>query len=615
MLQYIPKEGTTMPNNYIESVRYTIYEKSLEQFNFITATDKEKEEHKKNFPIYYSDHELLKDFDWVYEHAECLFENGYYYVRLHGVDAYYTLFIAITKKYDLESDYQKFINYPSKEKDSFMEKWYYFAMQVVNFFFKDDYVIYDLLKKDGFLEYFMRYKELYTPDMFKYLPKEVFVKVFDSTRLIEHFLNHLNELTPDIIPHIAREQILLDSKFIKTVVRTHHLFDSYRLLRSISKHFSIEPYIEEHKKFCDREVQEIKDGIFTFLKEEYDLAPDFITSEYYNRDDLKKQITNRIKDIYGIPSIPKKLFFECLSKYYLIGFFISRHYETDPYNLLIDIETLYAFAIRHSHDLKGRYIYEFLLHSEEYDLMTLLEFYEKAKSCPLKDMLYDDWMQEKERMINDINSSLLDLSTLPIKENETGLSYYEIDNFDDCILVTNTNVDIHSKKEIAKLVIDVKNGHRPLEWISYHDNLHQGIYRDEEDYGQTSIKFIMGPLDPKRVGIVNHQDAYSLGITEIENDGQSSFKRRLYTAKELLKNTKSYNEITYLVDGTPFLPVGLLVEEKITDIEVNVARELGIPIYFRRHRIGDIKSYYLAHKDDTPLYQHYVYEEDRRMLF
>lgn len=72
--------------------------------------------------------------------------------------------------------------------------------------------------------------------------------------------------------------------------------------------------------------------------------------------------------------------------------FISRNYETDPYNVLIDIETLDEFANQNNRYLRGYNIYDFLVNYESKSVFKIIEFYLKNKDLLLREMLYYDWL-------------------------------------------------------------------------------------------------------------------------------------------------------------------------------------------------------------------------------
>lgn len=98
-----------------------------------------------------------------------------------------------------------------------------------------------------------------------------------------------------------------------------------------------------------------------------------------------------------------------------------------------------------------------------------------------------------------------------------------------------------------------------------------------------TIKFIYGTLDPMRVGIVNHEDAYSQGLMKVEYNNRC-YKRRLYTLEEFMMLTNNYNEIVYSTNNQLTLPIGILCEESPTGEEIRVAEELGISIFYRTRK-------------------------------
>jgi len=68
--------------------------------------------------------------------------------------------------------------------------------------------------------------------------------------------------------------------------------------------------------------------------------------DLYSFNSMEKQVVERIFKIRGVDFLPKKNVYVELSKYMIVGMYMSRNFQTDPYNLLIDIETLYEFAVK-----------------------------------------------------------------------------------------------------------------------------------------------------------------------------------------------------------------------------------------------------------------------------
>lgn len=575
---------------------YEIIEvKSKEICDYGKLTIAKRDEFNENYPLFTSGHPLLRDFDWVHDNVEFLFTHSLMYRKIQGPRECYMLFKALTSKYDLEDDYNHLLCSQSGEEIRRIKyKWADFAYYLVAFFFDIQGENLDYLyQKEDFVSYFLRYSEIYSEAIIQlhYIGNLKILnyehngfKLFDDP----HKLIRLIDNNPEIEIDPA---MLLNDRFIKAIAHIANPIEFCDQLCAISQTRSVgvQPFLEEHKKFCDQIISKIEDGIIPTLNETD--VEDSKKSVHSMYEMYKDEILEKIREKFIDEDISKKTMLQELTKYAVMGLWISRNFETDPHNLFIDIKTLYEFAIAHDRDLKGIYYYEFLMNFEDADLDTILEFYEKTKDIPLKSILYDDWMQEKIQMVDEINSSLWSLSDLEAQTDEKGeLSHYDITDLRGKILVSNTCIDVNDREKVDELIKNVNDGKLGVIWISLQDAEHQVVYRDEEPNGQISIKFIFGTLDHNKVGIVNHEDAYSIGITEVDRHNLSHYKRRLYTVDELMSETWHYNEISYMASPEPFMPIGLLAEERITDGERYVAKKLGIPIYFRQNVINKVTS-------------------------
>lgn len=63
------------------------------------------------------------------------------------------------------------------------------------------------------------------------------------------------------------------------------------------------------------------------------------------------------------------------------------------------------------------------------------------------------------------------------------------------------------------------------------------------------------------------------------------------------------------IGGEPFIPIGVICEDEITDEEKYAADSLGIPILYR-----DYKEIELDYQNDEKLEKHYTYTMDKRMF-
>lgn len=584
-----------MKNTYDELLEFDVYRaiefKAEEQMPYSFKTIEDLQEYNKNNPARTPHHPLLLDYNWVYENAEFLISNNILeYQQYQGVEEYYVLFKAITNKYSIEEDYNNYICGNLKDNYHFKYKWNRFAFMMVEFFsYSFDERLEQLMERNDFISYFLKYPELYNVESLELFGYIGIQKLFNMNILVSYYINNFQELKklmsrqPKIrIPF----SILEDQTFIKQVSRNSNVEEFYCDLNMLSSDSSTYSYLEEHKKYCDEQIQLVEDGILPCLQDEYKEASSIILKMNKQRyfSSLKSQVAYRIFEKNGLPQMPKKFFYQELSKYMIIGFLISRNYETSPYNLMIDIETLYGFAKENNRNLKGMDIYEMLLNFEGMNVFQILEFYKKVKKLPLMDMLYDDWQSQKEIFIEEINSNLLDIDTLEIQTTENGISYYDITEREEAIIVHSTSVSTSDdERQIESLIKDIKEGNTYCLCLSIQDKNNQLFFSDIEMPDIKTIKFLFPKLESNRVGIINHEDAYSQGLNEVESSN-SYYKRRLYTFKEFMEKTNQYNEIVYAVNKKTYLPIGIICEETIDESEVKVSEALNIPIFFRKNK-------------------------------
>ena len=539
----------------------------------------------RNKPSNVENNELLLDYDYVYQHAEDILVNcKINYQRNQGMEAYYTLFKVIRDKYSMEDDYNSYLYGKSSE---ILRKWKLFASKFVEFFaYAFDERLVELLNKADFTSYFFRYPEVYNEEILEGFGYMGIHKLF---KLSENFCS--SYLDSSLIPLIRQhpklkipQSILTNETLVKNITRTCSISYFYFNMIFITENCSDYYYMQEHKRYCDKQIRAIKDGILPWLEKDYMISENKITADKQRiYCYLTSQVVKRIFQRNDNQLLDKKYFYQELSKYIIVGMFMSRNFETDPYNLLIDIETLYNFAIKNNINLKGSYIYEFLLSFEDKSVFEIIKFYESQKEKPLMDMLYDDWQSQKESFVRELNSNMFNYTQIEPSIAETGILYYDITDIINPILVHNTSVPIDDYKGIENLIKRVQTGYIETISLSVHDGLHQKFYEKEENRNKKTIKFMYGKLEPRRVGTIYHTDAYSQGKNKIEWE-HKQYIRTLYTLKDFLKQTINYNEIVYVVEGTPFMPIGIICEDEITEVEVKVAKEMGIKLFLRQKR-------------------------------
>ena len=54
----------------------------------------------------------------------------------------------------------------------------------------------------------------------------------------------------------------------------------------------------------------------------------------------------------------------------------------------------------------------------------------------------------------------------------------------------------------------------------------------------------------------------------------------IYTLEDLMAETNDFNELVYAINGTPFYPIGILVNE-ITPLIADASNILELPIFYR----------------------------------
>lgn len=576
-----------MERSYEELLKYKVYEaiklKGEKKDRYIPTSPKELHEYLENDPMRKPNNPLLLDYDWVYEHAEELFcENMFNYQQFQGVEAYYTLFKALTAKYPIDEDYY---NHMANE-NYFSYKWGFFAIKFVEFFaYSFDERLEQLLEKEDFINYFLNHPLIYTHKIMEGFGSTGMKKLLEYNQISSYYTKNYKDLIQLIRNHPMIKiplSVMMDKNIIKNIARTPAIEELYFNLHFILEQCSGEPYIEEHKKYCDEQVSNTKNGILPCLQTEYQKADDEILKETALKYPfMRKQVIERIFKNTGLDTLPKKYLYQELSKYMITGMFISRNYETDPYNLLIDIETLHKFAQENNRILQGQDICDFLVSFESKNVFETIQFYQKNKSLPLMEILYDDWQNQKYTFIEEINSKSMKIDQLEIHTNENGITYYDITDLDSPILVNNTSVLIYNQDKIDKMIEQIKKGAISTISLSLQDKKHQVFYNEEET--KPTIKFAFSHLMPNKVGIIYHQDAYSTGANSVESDNYR-YTRKLYTVKSFMESTISFNEIAYVVNNEPFLPIGIICENEITQEEIKVAEELNIPILFRKSK-------------------------------
>ena len=527
---------------------------------------------------------LLIDEQWLYNNIEYIFVYGkYFYQRYQTIQQYYYFFKVLTQKYNIDEDYNKYLTNKIVAFD-LEYKWQKFASHLVEFLSSANQqlrILDNLFNKKDFLDYFLKHSQIFPPQVLEIFEDIGISKFLTYDNYSSYYLENTNQFIEllKMHPNIKVPSNLFFDKRLKKIAYDINVENFYYNMNFIWQKNSGMMIIEEHKKFCDYELTHIQNKMLPSLIKSYNQSNNYITIDdfNYNNNFLNNKIIPKIFKTENLKQIPKLQFYQHLSKYIALSLLISYCFETSPCDLFDDIKTLSEFALHNNRKLKGCFIYEFLINAECLNIDEIVSFYQKIKNLDLKGIFYDDWNIQKENLIKQINKNIIKLNDLSFTVNEYGITCYDITNLDSVILVHETNVNIYNQNDLNKLIGKIKNGDTEYICLSLQDPNHQKFYKDGN---KDTLKLVYGVLDPKRVGIINHEDAYSYKINEVVWQNVK-YKSRLYTLESLMEATEYYNEITYLIDRNPIMPIGILCENNPTIPEIAFAKRLDANIYYR----------------------------------
>lgn len=82
-----------------------------------------------------------------------------------------------------------------------------------------------------------------------------------------------------------------------------------------------------------------------------------------------------------------------------------------------------------------------------------------------------------------------------------------------------------------------------------------------------------------------------------------------YALEEFMSMTNDFNEIVYVIDEEPFMPIGVICEDEITPVEKRVADCLKIPILYRDKKIMEYD-----YCDNEEIEKTYIYTINKLMF-
>ncbi len=366
------------------------------------------------------------------------------------------------------------------------------------------------------------------------------------------------------------------AELIRAISHTVDTDNFYYKLHSLGEDYANRIYLDAHQKFIAEQIEGIKNGILPYFQDAFAKASDYC---YYGNNGNFDKYESKIFDSMEDLPMPKLEYYQKLSKYYLIELVISSLFETTYYNLLVDMETLVIFAKENQKEIKGISYYIFLINIENKSLEDIIRFYQEVKDLNLKEIFYDDWNRQKEDFVKELNANILEPETLKAKYKD-GVAYYDITDLDRCLIIhAELSVRIYDRdflKKLRSLKEDILLAKKGCISLSIQDKDHPSSYNDYMGY---FITLIYGPLDSKRVGTIYHKDAYTLGLQDVDLEN-GDFIRRIYTLEDLMAETNDFNELVYAINGTPFYPIGILVNE-ITPLIADASNILELPIFYR----------------------------------
>ena len=78
-----------------------------------------------------------------------------------------------------------------------------------------------------------------------------------------------------------------------------------------------------------------------------------------------------------------------------------------------------------------------------------------------------------------------------------------------------------------------------------------------------------------------------------------------------MEQTLCFNELDYVIAGSPFMPIGVICEDEITEEEIRVSESLGIPILFRNSVTPVKKQGVIQPKSKT---KRYCYTREKNLF-
>lgn len=522
--------------------------------------------------IYFDSYYLLNDYQFVYDNIESIITCKTLHWEKMNFEQYYNIFKALTDKYPNDM-------YKDKNllKDSYCELLIYIMQQIEEApidiqkqFVSDDY-FQDFLLKYGknvlTIKNVPVLSNLNTYDFYMHL------KLFQSKLLMQKYSEFIYLLK---LSHYKKE---LTSEFLQRpdILRKLTHTCNYDLLQDFLKTIDYEldttAIRQEHNLFCDHLINYLSKSNDDYL-ENKQIKNFFSTMKV----DLPLKIKNNEQD---------------LIKYLIVCTIVSRHFETEPYNFLMDLRTLTEYVLDEDRDIKYNFpnmnIYTKLVNPTKYSIQELIDLYHFMKDKDISAQLYDDWNLAKKEFVEELNEKIINRNNMPLKDEKLsrkyGVDIYRIDSQKSYyIIIHNTSISINDQNSIDLMI--KQNGLFGRSCLSVQDENHLRFF--EEYTNAQPLILIFDNLDDRFLTYIYPSDAFSTSLYESEE----GTPRKIFPLKKLMKYTGFYdfNELTYYTDTkyengidakSPLKPFAILCEDLITKDFVTAAKKMHVPIIFR----------------------------------
>lgn len=245
------------------------------------------------------------------------------------------------------------------------------------------------------------------------------------------FIN-LDDINYSKLSRISSKNITIPQRLIskKLVEKISTIDDvnAYRfLVNNLSENNDVDSIEEARKKYYERELSQIN---------EEGLLPEYAKlKEYLNNNGYLSDIGNFLGDFYDNQDVISQLVFskntdetiKRLNDYKISNMVIDYLFEEVPTNIISDLNSMVEYQ-RHCLTLNEiEYNMYFVLSKIDLlDTQKKLDLFHKLKNTDVKTKLYDDFSYAKEKMVEDINRSILNEQNIANFEDNELSSKYQI---------------------------------------------------------------------------------------------------------------------------------------------------------------------------------------------